>query len=315
VFLPLFVSDRDVRFVSYFWKTLWAKMGTKLKFSSAFHPQTDGQTEVVNRSLGNLLRCLVTDHHTTWDLLLPQAEFAYNSSVNRSIGLSPFEIVTGCRPQVPLDLTPLPLHSPASQGAEDFSQHIHNIHAEVRRRLVVSAENYKQHADLHRRLVTFNVGDLVLVRLRPERFPRGAFHKLHHRRAGPFKILHWLGANAYHLELPPTLSISPIFNVEDLTAYPGSPAEVSQAAANVAPPAHLPTHAPSRDQIDAILDDQLVSTRRGGYQKFLVRWKNRPASDDSWLKTEEVQRLNPDLYEEYLALHSTESSSFPGGGD
>jgi hypothetical protein len=115
------VSDRDVRFVSYFWKTLWAKMGTKLKFSSAFHPQTDGQTEVINRSLSNLLCCLVTDHHTTWDLLLPQAEFAYNSSVNRSTRLSPFEIVTGCRPQVPLDLTPLPLHSPTSQGAEDFS--------------------------------------------------------------------------------------------------------------------------------------------------------------------------------------------------
>jgi hypothetical protein len=67
-------------------------------FSSAFHPQTDGQTEVVNRSLANLLRCLVTDHHTTWDLLLPHADFAYNSYVNRSIRLSPFEIVTGWRP-------------------------------------------------------------------------------------------------------------------------------------------------------------------------------------------------------------------------
>jgi hypothetical protein len=181
--------------------------------------------------------------------------------------------------------------------------------------LVVSAENYKQHADLHRRLVTFNVGDFVLAHLRPKRFPRGAFHKLHHRWASPFKILKRLGTNAYHLELPPTLSISPIFNVEDLTAYLGSPAEVSQATATAAPPANLPTHAPSCDQIDAILDDQLVSTRKGGYQKFLVRWKNRLASDDSWLKIEEVQRLNPDLYEEYLALHSTESSSFPGGGD
>jgi hypothetical protein len=61
------VSNKDVKFVSYFWKALWAKMGTKLQCSSAFHPQTDGQTEVVNRSLGNLLRCLINDHHTTWD--------------------------------------------------------------------------------------------------------------------------------------------------------------------------------------------------------------------------------------------------------
>jgi hypothetical protein len=309
------VSDRDVRFVSYFWKTLWAKMGTKLKFSSAFHPQTDGQTEVVNRSLGNLLRCLVTDHHTKWDLLLPHAEFAYNSSINRSTGLSPFEIVTGRRPKVPLDLVSLPCHSRISEGADDFFQHIQSIHAEVRRRLALSAEKYKQQADLHRRHVAFEVGDLVLVRLRPERFPRGTFHKLHHRRASPFKVLKRLGSNAYHLELPATLAISPIFNVEDLTAYPGSVEDEQVSEDAVAPPARIPSHIPPRDQIEAILDDQLVSTRRGGYQKFLIKWKNRPMSDCCWLQTEEVQRLDPDLYDEYLAAHSTESSSFPEGGN
>lgn len=89
------VFDRDVKFVSNFWKTLWAKLGTKLQFSSAYHPQTDSQTEDVNCSLGNLLRCLVTDHTTSWDLILPQAEFAYNNSVNRSTGRSPFEVVIG----------------------------------------------------------------------------------------------------------------------------------------------------------------------------------------------------------------------------
>ena len=83
------VSDRDVKFTSYFWKTLWAIMGTKLRFSSAYHPQTDGQTEVVNRSLGNLLRCLVGEHIKGWDTMLPTTEFAYNSSVNRSIGMTP----------------------------------------------------------------------------------------------------------------------------------------------------------------------------------------------------------------------------------
>ena len=101
------VSDRDVRFTSYFWKTLWHIMGTRLQFSTAYHPQTDGQTEVVNRSLGNLLRCLVGEHVKTWDLILPTAEFAYNRSVNRSTGMSPFEVVSGYKPRMPIDLLPM----------------------------------------------------------------------------------------------------------------------------------------------------------------------------------------------------------------
>ncbi len=79
-----------------------------------------------------------------------------------------------------MDLTPLPLNSSSSQGAEDFAVHIENLHAEVRRKLVIAAATYKLHADIHRRNVVFEVGDFVLVRLRPKRFPRGAFHKLHH---------------------------------------------------------------------------------------------------------------------------------------
>ena len=89
------VFDRDVKFVSYLWKTLWMKMGTKLMLSSAFHPQTDGQTKVTNRSLGNLLRCLVKDHVTNWDTVLPHAEFAFNNFVNRTTGYTPFEVVYG----------------------------------------------------------------------------------------------------------------------------------------------------------------------------------------------------------------------------
>jgi hypothetical protein len=77
------VSDRDTKFIGHFWRTLWKKLGTNLAFSSSYHPQTDGQTEVVNRSLGDLLRSLVTEHHSSWDSVLPQAEFTYNDSVNQ----------------------------------------------------------------------------------------------------------------------------------------------------------------------------------------------------------------------------------------
>jgi hypothetical protein len=80
------VSNRDTKFIGNFWRTLWKKLGTNLLFSSAYHPQTDGQMKVVNRSLEDLLRILVTEHHSQWDHILPQVEFAYKDSVNRSTG-------------------------------------------------------------------------------------------------------------------------------------------------------------------------------------------------------------------------------------
>ena len=70
-------------------------MGHQLKFSTAFYPQTDGQTEVVNKTLGNLLRCFVGKILKTWDLILPMVVYAYNGSVNRTTDLSLFEVVTG----------------------------------------------------------------------------------------------------------------------------------------------------------------------------------------------------------------------------
>jgi hypothetical protein len=87
------VSDQDSKFIGNFWRTLWKKMGNNLLFSLAYHPQMDGQIEVVNRSLGDLLRILVTEHHNSWDNILLQVEFSYNDSINRSTGHSPFQIL------------------------------------------------------------------------------------------------------------------------------------------------------------------------------------------------------------------------------
>jgi hypothetical protein len=93
------VSDRDTKFVGHLWRTLWKKLGTELSFSSAYHPQTDGHNKVVNRILGDLLRCLVTEHHSQWDQIIAQAEFAYNGSVKRSTRKIPFQIVYGMNPR------------------------------------------------------------------------------------------------------------------------------------------------------------------------------------------------------------------------
>ena len=93
------LSDRDVKFTGHFWRTLWKKMNTQLSYSSAYHPQTDRKTEVVNRSLGNPLRSLVGENSRMWDRVLAQAEFAYNDSRNRSTGISPFQILYGMHPR------------------------------------------------------------------------------------------------------------------------------------------------------------------------------------------------------------------------
>ncbi|KAK0584578.1 hypothetical protein LWI29_015447 [Acer saccharum] len=102
------VSDRDVKFMSHFWKELWKCFKTNMRFNSAYHPQTDGQTEVVNRTLGNMIRSVADDRSKQWDDALPQVEFAYNSMTNRSTGLPPFAIVYTKVPNQAIDLAELP---------------------------------------------------------------------------------------------------------------------------------------------------------------------------------------------------------------
>jgi len=103
------VSDMDSKFLSHFWRTLWEKLGTKLLFSTNCHPQTDGQTEVVNRSLGQMLRCLISGNPRVWENLIPHIEFAYNRIVNSTTSHTPFKDVYESIPLTPLDLLPIPI--------------------------------------------------------------------------------------------------------------------------------------------------------------------------------------------------------------
>ncbi|GJZ02551.1 RNA-directed DNA polymerase [Tanacetum coccineum] len=212
-------SDRDVKFVGHFWRTLWRKMGTQLQFSSSHHPQTDGQTEVVNRSLGNLLRSLVGENPRQWDLVLSQAEFAYNRSHNRTTGKTPFEVVSGVNPITPLDLTPLPTTTHFSSSGEAQAQQVQQMHAQIRARIEKQNQKYKKRVDSHRKRVVFKEGDLVWIRLGKERFPVGRFGKLQPRADGPFRVLKRINDNAYKIDLPGTYNVSATFNVADLSPY------------------------------------------------------------------------------------------------
>ncbi|GJW86993.1 RNA-directed DNA polymerase, partial [Tanacetum coccineum] len=175
-------SDRDVKFVSHFWRTLWRHLGAKLQFSSSHHPQTDGQTEVTNRSLGNLLRCLVGDNKKQWDLALPQAEFAYNRSSHSSTGRSPFLVVYGRNPFTPLDLVPLPIADSYSADGEARADQIKLLHEQ-------------------------------------ERFPSRRYGKLQDRADGLFRVLRRINDNAYKIDLPGNYGVSATFNVADLAPY------------------------------------------------------------------------------------------------
>ena len=213
------VSDRDTKFLSHFWRCLWRLLGTKLLYSTSHHPQTDGQTEVTNKTLATLLRSLVSKNIKEWDLKLPHAEFAYNRTPSFATAHSPFESCYGINPLTPLELTPLPLESRVSYEAEERAKEMKKLHEEIRAKIEKTNEMYKARANKHRKAITFKPGDLVWIHLRKERFPSRRKNKLMPRSDGPFKVLEGINDNAYKVELPGDMGISSTINVGDLTPY------------------------------------------------------------------------------------------------
>jgi transposase InsO family protein len=102
------VSNRDAKFLSHFLRTLWYKLGIKLLFSTTCHPQTNGQTEIINGTLSIILRAVLKDNLRLWEECLPHIEFAYNRSIHSTTKLSPFMVVYGFNPRAPIDLLPSP---------------------------------------------------------------------------------------------------------------------------------------------------------------------------------------------------------------
>jgi len=213
------VSDQDSKFLSHFWITLWRKLGTKLKFSTTCHPQMDGRTEVVNRSLGTLLRVLVKKNAKAWDLLLAYAAFAYNRSPNRTTKETLFKVVYGQDPLRPIDLTPLPLKDRMSTEASKRVKEIQALHKKNQGQIKKSNEHYRSKANKHRKQALFQTGDLVWMHLRKERFSSKRKSKLMPRADCPFEIMEKVSDNAYKVDLPGDYGVSCTFNVADLKPY------------------------------------------------------------------------------------------------
>ncbi|KAK1641633.1 hypothetical protein QYE76_059438 [Lolium multiflorum] len=196
------VSDRDVKFMSYLWKSLMAKFGVKLLFSSSSHPQTDGQTEVVNRSLSTLLRTLVKTNLKSWEDCLPHAEFAYNRAKHSTTSRSPFMIVYGFEPPTALDILPLPLHERTNMDFDERTTAMKKLHEETRATIQEHVLRQANRLNAKKKERVFEEGDLVWIHLRKERFPQERNSKLKPRGDGPFKVLKRINNNAYVIDIP-----------------------------------------------------------------------------------------------------------------
>ncbi|CAA7028702.1 unnamed protein product [Microthlaspi erraticum] len=195
------VSDRDPRFTSEFWRAFQAEMGTKVHLSTAYHPQTDGQSERTIQTLEDLLRMCVLDWGGHWADHLSLVEFAYNNSFQASIGMAPFEALYGRPCRTPLCWTQVGERS--MYGATYVQETTEKVRV-VRLNMKEAQDRQKSYADRRRRELEFQVGDRVYLKMAMLRGPNRSIaeNKLSPRFMGPFPVVERVGPLAYRLELP-----------------------------------------------------------------------------------------------------------------
>ena len=277
------VSDRDTKFVSHFWAALHEHLGTTLSMATAHHQQTNGLAERVIRDLKTILRCYISDAQSDWDRLLTSAEFAINSAVHSTTGITPFEFVYGHN----LEMIPAAIHDTLSnnESVNHFVKHFSRNLLRIKGLIAESQERQARTYDQHRSEHSYKIGDSVLLSsiFSNPRLAEGRAHKLLPLFIGPFKVSATPSPLNVTLQLPTTMRNHPTFHVEHLRPY-----HAREGISSEAPPV-TPHYV--ADQQPYFVEEVVDHRIRGGQPMTLVKWIGRPISDNTWLPAAELHQF------------------------
>jgi hypothetical protein len=288
------ITDRDVRFTSEFWEAVTEAWESKLLMSTAFHPQTDGQTEKVNNVVSTYLKAFTAHAPEGWEDQLPLAEFAYNISPHISTKLSPFELDLGYNPSIPATVMLNIARNNSSARmleGEEFATMLHATLKRAQDQLREVKDKQAAVANTTRREHNFKVGDEVFLSTKdlPLTYANTAPEsKLRHRFMGPFDITRIHG-NAAKLEMPNELRVHPVFGVHKLKPNrtdPNRPKRPLPALRRIG-------KSDGAYEIDRILEHRTQE----GQVKYKVRWIGYNEDHDEWLGEKDLKNARSLLNE------------------
>ncbi|GJW12764.1 putative nucleotidyltransferase, ribonuclease H [Tanacetum coccineum] len=296
------ICDRDPRFASNFWRSLQKALGTNLDMSTAYHPQTDGQSERTIQTLEDMLRACVIDFGNGWVKHLPLVEFSYNNSYHASIKAAPFEALYGRKCRSPVcwaEVGQVQLTGP--EIVQETTEKV----IQIKQRMQAARDRQKSYADLKRKPMEFQVGDRVMLKVSPwkgvVRF--GKRGKLNPRYVRPFKVLAKVGSVAYKLKLPQELSrVHNTFHVSNLKkSYSDEPLAVPLEGL------HIDDKIQFVEEPVEIMEREIKRLKRSHIPLVKVRWNSKRGPEFTWEREDSFKKKYPHLFTNQASSSTTTS--------